>query len=126
MSGESIGRRVRRLRKQRGLSQTELAQALRITPQQLNNLETGEQRTMRDETLARYAAVLGVTDQYLATGIQVPVDNGDLPDLEVYLRQSTQLAEDDITQIARIVRSLENEQRLARLLREQVGREPVL
>jgi transcriptional regulator with XRE-family HTH domain len=121
MIQETIGARVRRLRTERGMSQAQLAHILGITRQQVNNLERGPQRTMHEQTLARYARALDVSEHYLATGIPEPPAGDDLPSLEMYLRQTSKLSDENIAQVARIVRTLEAEQQLTRLLAEQDG-----
>jgi transcriptional regulator with XRE-family HTH domain len=119
---ETIGARVRRLRAERGITQARLASVLGVTRQQVNNLERGSQRTMHEETLSRYARALGVSEHFLATGVSDSPGAGDLPSLEMYLRQTSRLSDENIAQVARIVRSLEAEQQLVRLLAEQEGR----
>jgi len=122
MTSEMIGERVRRVRMERGMTQARLAHLLGVTRQQVNNLERGPQRTMQGQTLRRYATALGVSEQYLATGIADSPefrDGDELPRLDVYLRRTSQLTDDNIAQIARIIRSLEAEQELTRLLAER-------
>jgi transcriptional regulator with XRE-family HTH domain len=116
---EAIGTRVRRVRMERGMTQARLAHLLGVTRQQVNNLERGSQRTMHEQTLGRYAKALGVSEHYLFTGIAEPPELDGLPALEIYLRQTSRLSDENIAQVARIVRSLEAEQQLARILAEQ-------
>jgi transcriptional regulator with XRE-family HTH domain len=116
---ETIGARVRRVRMERGITQARLAHLLGVTRQQVNNLERGRQRTMHERSLGRYAKALGVSEHYLFTGISEPPDLDGLPALEIYLRQTSRLSDENIAQVARIVRSLEAEQQLARLLAKQ-------
>ena len=119
MANEMIGARVRRVRMERGMTQAQLAHLLGVTRQQVNNLERGPQRTMHEQTLGRYARALDVSEHYLATGIADSPGDGDLPGMEAYLQQTTQLTDENIVHVARMVRSLEAEQRLARILAEE-------
>lgn len=113
-----IGTRVRRVRMERGMTQAQLAHVLGVTRQQVNNLERGSQRTMHEGTLARYARALGISQRYLATGIADSSETG-LPALETYLRQTSQLSDENIAHVAHMVRSLEGEEQPARLLADE-------
>ena len=62
-----IGRRVRRLRAARGLSQTELGNAINVTFQQIQKYEAGTNR-IAASTLVRIAAALDVAPDELLTG----------------------------------------------------------
>jgi transcriptional regulator with XRE-family HTH domain len=62
-----IGQRVRRLRAARGLSQTELGQAINVTFQQIQKYEAGTNR-IAASTLVRLAAALGVAPDALLSG----------------------------------------------------------
>ncbi len=65
ISSESkgIGNEIRKLRKQRGLSSTELAQRTGLSQPQVSRLENGKQG-FRSETLARISKALDVTPAY--------------------------------------------------------------
>lgn len=67
-----IGRRVRRLRVARGLSQTELGQAINVTFQQIQKYEAGTNR-IAASTLLRIARALDVAPVELLTGDGLPV-----------------------------------------------------
>ena len=62
-----IGRRVRRLRAARGLSQTELGNAINVTFQQIQKYEAGTNR-IAASTLVRIAVALDVAPDELLTG----------------------------------------------------------
>lgn len=66
-----IGRRVRRLRAARGLSQTELGQAIDVTFQQIQKYEAGTNR-IAASTLLRIAEALDVAPAELLTGDALP------------------------------------------------------
>ena len=70
-----IGRRVRRLRAARGLSQTELGNAINVTFQQIQKYEAGTNR-IAASTLVRIAAALDVAPDELLTG-QTPTCDDD-------------------------------------------------
>jgi transcriptional regulator with XRE-family HTH domain len=70
-----IGRRVRRLRAARGLSQTELGNAINVTFQQIQKYEAGTNR-IAASTLVRIAAALDVAPDELLTG-QAPTLSDD-------------------------------------------------
>jgi transcriptional regulator with XRE-family HTH domain len=66
----TLGKLIRRLRRQKHLSQTALAQAAGIDPQTISNLEVGRTNSLRGEGYRRIAETLGKTveemDQMLA------------------------------------------------------------
>ena len=67
MAAQALGRRVRRLREQRGFSQAELAQRSQISTQYLGEIERGR----RDPSLsvaARLATALDSSLDFLALG----------------------------------------------------------
>jgi XRE family transcriptional regulator of biofilm formation len=67
MAAQALGRRVRRLREQRGFSQSELAQRSQISTQYLGEIERGR----RDPSLsvaARLASALDSSLDFLALG----------------------------------------------------------
>jgi transcriptional regulator with XRE-family HTH domain len=53
------GQRLRELRRQRGLSQVELAQLAEVSPNTVSKLERQQTTACRSRTLARLAAALG-------------------------------------------------------------------
>ena len=59
MDDRNIGRKIAQLRKEQGLSSTELAQRAGLSQPQISRLENGKQG-FRSETLARIAAALDV------------------------------------------------------------------
>ena len=76
-----IGRRVRRLRVARGLSQTELGNAISVTFQQIQKYEAGTNR-IAASTLVRIAAVLDVApDELLSGDVPMAVDAAVRPSL---------------------------------------------
>ncbi|MBV9281710.1 MAG: helix-turn-helix transcriptional regulator [Chloroflexi bacterium] len=114
MEQETLGERVRRLRKARGLSQDGLARQLGVTRQQVYQVERGDQQHMRKSTLQRYAQVLDVSERYLETGFEPFSGASDTswPPLEVCLRHTSRLSEEDIAQVKRIIEALEARQEL--------------
>lgn len=110
---ETLGDRLRRLRRERGLSQEALAHMVGVSKSQVYLVEKGVTRAPHPGRLRAYAAVLGVTMEYLLHGDKVRPLGGtqEWPSLEVYLRETSSLAPEEIIQVARIVHALEAEQR---------------
>lgn len=69
MSGETIGQRLRRLRKELGFSQRKLAELTRggVTAAYISRIEKGE-RSPSVKTLRRLSSPLGVSAEFLETG----------------------------------------------------------
>ncbi len=126
-ANEGLAERVRALRVSRGLSQAELAELVGVTPNQVHLVESGKTRKLQRQTLRAYAEQLGATPDYIrfgsgpgpnATREDSPLwTEGQHPPIDVYLRQTSNLGEAEIVQVARIVRLLEEEQR--RLIEEE-------
>jgi transcriptional regulator with XRE-family HTH domain len=112
-SPETFARRVRRLRQARGLSQEDLARRVGVSKTQVYLVESGRTQSPQPGKLRRYAQALGVSLDYLQYGHDPePPDGGkEWPPLEVCLRHTSSLTEEDIAHITRIVRALEAEQR---------------
>ena len=66
--GKDIGLRLRRARKDAGLSQVELAARTGLKQGSISDLERGESRTMRGPTLMAVSRALGVREEWLLTG----------------------------------------------------------
>ena len=67
MAAQALGRRVRRLREQRGLSQAELAQRAQISTQYLGEIERGR-RDPSVSVASRLATALDSSLDFLAQG----------------------------------------------------------
>jgi len=65
---ETIGRRISRLLKQRGISQRKLEILAELSPGYASRLVRGQRNDIRTETLVQIAKVLRVHPMYLATG----------------------------------------------------------
>ena len=63
------GRRLRELRRQRGLARDELAAKAGISPHTLSRLERQQNASCRTRTLARLAGALGEEPSSIALGI---------------------------------------------------------
>ncbi len=68
----SIGERIKQRRKELGLTQNRLAQALGVTPQHISIVEQ-DKRAPSLSSLTKLAEELGVTLDYLITGKQTSV-----------------------------------------------------
>lgn len=64
---EEVGNRIRDLRKREGWTQTEAAEALKISRQRLSHYELGT-REASYETLVELSKVYEVTTDYILTG----------------------------------------------------------
>jgi transcriptional regulator with XRE-family HTH domain len=122
---ENLGQRVRRLRLERGLAQEELARQVGVSKTQVYLVENGLTKSPRPERLRRYARALGVTLEYLrhGQGPERPAE-GEWPPLDVCLRHTSRLNEEEIAQIVRIVRALEAEQERELAERQRVSSGP--
>ncbi len=111
---------MRRLRKARGLSQEELARRVGVSKTQVYLVESGQTKQPQGAILRRYARALGITVEYLKDGIEPnPAPRGEMPPLEVYLRHTSTLSEEEIAQVVRIIHALEAEQQRELALRER-------
>lgn len=120
MVEETLAQRVRRLRLQRSLSQYALADLARVTRQHVYDVERGHIKRLRGSTLARYAEALNESPVYIEYGYDRPPSaEEEWPSIEVALRHTSRLTDEEIGQVVRIVRALEAEQELARLLADR-------
>jgi transcriptional regulator with XRE-family HTH domain len=110
---ETLAQRVRRLRRARGLSQEDLARLVGVSKTQVYLVEGGHTRNPQPSRLRRYAEALGVSLDYLQFGHDAEPPGGGVewPPLEVCLRHTSTLTEEEIAQVAKIVRALEAQQR---------------
>jgi repressor LexA len=65
---ESFGERVRRLRRERGWTQEQLAETADLSRPQVSKIESGEVPYSRSTTVERIAAALGVSVGYVISG----------------------------------------------------------
>lgn len=63
---------LKRIREERGISQTELAERCGISPSQLSKMEIGVQKNPHLETVVAIAAALGVSIEELVFGNKGP------------------------------------------------------
>lgn len=68
----TLTNRIRDARKQAGLSQTDIAKALRISPAAVNHWEQGFSKNIRLEHFFALASLLKQDPQWLATGKVLP------------------------------------------------------
>lgn len=69
LAEESLGQRIRRLRRRKGLSVDKFSKLADVSKNQVTQIETGVTRQLRSDTLSRYAEVLGVSVEYILTGL---------------------------------------------------------
>lgn len=73
-----LGKRLKLLREEHDMTQTEVAKALGVGQSLVWRWEAGKVKRLRPETVTKLAQLYGVSEEYIATGINI----GDLP-LEV-------------------------------------------
>lgn len=61
----SLGEKVKKCRKKRGLNQKQLADASKITQATISRIESGEVKQLKSKSLRKLAGALGVTVDYL-------------------------------------------------------------
>jgi transcriptional regulator with XRE-family HTH domain len=81
LSVSPLGRALRRLRADHGLTQREVAEAAEISQASISRVEDGRVMSMRGENLARVAAVFGVSADYLMSGAQGSAMSADVTTL---------------------------------------------
>ena len=78
----TLGERIKRLRMERGWSQTQLARKLDVHPKQVSGWERGA-HTPTTDALIRVAEALGVSLDYLAFENREATRHADIADLEL-------------------------------------------
>ena len=68
---DTLGKRIAALRREKGMTQEELAERLGVSPQAVSNWENG-QSCPDISLLPRLAAIFGVTTDLLLTGERKP------------------------------------------------------
>ena len=71
----SLGKRLKLLRDEHGLTQTEVAKALGVGQSLVWRWESGKIKRLRPDKVTKLAQLYGVSEEYIATGISL----GDLP-----------------------------------------------
>jgi len=92
----TLGERIKRLRMERGWSQTQLAQRLEVHPKQVSGWERGA-HTPSTDVLIRIAETLGVSLDYLAFENREVKRHIDIADLELLekLQEIDKLPDED-------------------------------
>ena len=67
----TLGQRISQLRKQRGINQVQLAEALKVSPSTIAMWETNK-RAIKDDTILELSDYFGVTTDYLLGKNQTP------------------------------------------------------
>ena len=97
-SASSLGRRVRRLRQQQGLTLRGLAATAKVDHSWLGKLELGHYESPDPRALYRLARALEVevNELYLAAGY---ASGEGLPELDLYLRSKYDLPDEAVAQL---------------------------
>jgi transcriptional regulator with XRE-family HTH domain len=116
---ERIGERIRALRTARKWSQRYLANLIGVSPNAVFQVESGKTGVPQPANLQGYAEALEVSVNWLLTGSDEPPEGySEWPPPEVYLRQNSELTEEDIEQVVKHLESLKTMRRLQREIRE--------
>ncbi len=113
----TVGQRVRQLRQKRRMSQADLARAASVTKTHVWQIESGTRSHMQFSTLMRYAQALGVSMHELQYGEAEGDPQNVFPPLDVCLRRTTLLTEDQIEEFIVMIHAVEG-------LRTGRGEEP--
>jgi transcriptional regulator with XRE-family HTH domain len=104
MTHETPGDRVRRLRKQRGLSPYQLAEKVGCTHTTIADIEAN--KFQRSRFLPSIARELGTTTEYLLNGDQVQEESGNYRARLVEWLETGQLNSTEITALGRAAESM--------------------
>lgn len=99
---ELVGARVRELRKERGLSQEELAHLANLHPTYIGKLERGE-RNMSVESLEKAASALGLSLEQLFRHLQPEKDDEDSVTLNQIINRLYGKSTDEKKTILRLI-----------------------
>lgn len=117
----ALGARVKARREELRMTQEELARQAGLSVASVSKLERGESSNPRSMTLRKYAAALKTTPEYLLHGERPPAPSppagDDAPEIEVALRATGDIPEEDIPVILGVVEAVRRKARLARLAR---------
>ncbi len=119
---ETLGARVRAMRRRAGLSQGQLAALTGLTVQTVNRIELDRPQRVLRGTRDALAHALNVSPEYLETGRE-PGSSQDLPTLEFYLRSTANLTDEQISYVRRSVQAMEAERKLADLQAEYAAQQ---
>jgi transcriptional regulator with XRE-family HTH domain len=107
-----IGKRIRDLREERGLTQREVARRAGLTPSGVGFIENGQTQNPSAETVVAIARALGVRVEALL-GEPVPLGEAPpppglpvwaaMPDVNTFSRRVSELSKDDLDNFARAV-----------------------
>lgn len=101
MEKESIGDRIKRLRKEKRISVIEIANAIGVSRSNFYRYESGEIENLPYKTLIPIANILGVSPAYLLTGNKMPTNNYNLliEKLTVSLGDTIVFTEEEVEKI---------------------------
>ncbi|MBE6708547.1 MAG: helix-turn-helix transcriptional regulator [Ruminococcaceae bacterium] len=83
-----IGKRIQLRRKQKGLTQEQIAEAMNVSIQMVSNLERGN-KAIRIDNLVSISKILDISTDYILTGKET------LRDIDLLMSQISQLSDKD-------------------------------
>lgn len=99
MNEPAIGYRIRRLRKEKRMTQVQLAKAIEVSSRQVIQWEMGHTFAPSQENISKLAKVFGVTASYLYTGEVATEEMLDEIGHEISKRRSRFASDDEIVSI---------------------------
>ncbi|WMM11535.1 helix-turn-helix transcriptional regulator [Staphylococcus simulans] len=92
----SVGKTIKEIRKQRNLTQKQLADQIKISRSYLSDIENGN-KNPSIKTTQQLAEKLGVSPTYLISGNKMYSDLSDEEKRQAFLKMNKQMAEDNTT-----------------------------
>lgn len=102
MKDKDIKNRIREVRKERGLSQKELAQKMGVSQQTIANYENGKRKKIKVETWAELANIFNVSVGYLQ-GIDEAKNNIAVINLDKEFKEVDEFNKKPINEIIRLI-----------------------
>ena len=98
---KQIGERIKKSRKQNGLTQEKLAELMDVTPQMISAAENGS-KGIRPENIIKFSNALNISCEYILTG------NNGIYDFNTLSKLSKTIGTENLNNLIKIIRILEN------------------
>lgn len=95
-----IGHRIKKRRKQLGMSQENLAELMGVTPQMISTAENGT-KGIRPENIIKFSKALNLSCDYILTG------QGNSVDMDAIIHYCNTLGDDNFERIVNIFQALQ-------------------